>query len=295
MITLPNGYRYEAETLKLSGYRVESASGADASSGKFIGTQHYSGATGRADGVFGGEAGAYRVEVGYYDENDGKSPAAVTVAGDKASFAFDQNLGAGAPTAATHATKVTHPDIALKKGDPFSLYGKANGAEYARFDYIDFIRTGDAASTSVPSPGGSSDTGATLDAFEAQVRDLINAFRAENGKKALTDKPALNTAADEHSQDMARNDFFSHTGSDGARVGARVSEEGYKWRAVGENIAAGQSTPQKVFDAWKASDGHRANMLGNWDDIGVGYEYLANDAGSVNYHHYWTVDFALLA
>jgi uncharacterized protein YkwD len=34
-------------------------------------------------------------------------------------------------------------------------------------------------------------------------------------------------------------------------------------------------------------------MLGSWKDMGVGYEYLANDTGNVNYHHYWTVDFAL--
>jgi uncharacterized protein YkwD len=48
-----------------------------------------------------------------------------------------------------------------------------------------------------------------------------------------------------------------------------------------------------VFEAWKASSGHKDNMLGSWKDMGVGYEYLANDTGNVNYHHYWTVDFAL--
>lgn len=32
-------------------------------------------------------------------------------------------------------------------------------------------------------------------------------------------------------------------------------------------------------------------MLGSWEDVGVGYEYLANDTGGVNYHHYRTMDF----
>jgi uncharacterized protein YkwD len=288
MITLENGYRFEAEALTLSGFRIESSSVADASSGKFIATRHYSGATGNAYGKFAGEPGTYQVEVGYYDENDGKSPASVTVAGNKAQFTFDQNLGSSLPAASTHTSKVTHPSITLKNGDSFNLYGKANGGEHARFDYIDFIRS-DAVDP--PPPPSGEDTG--LDAFEAEVAVLVNEFRAQNGKTKLDVNAALSRAAEEHSEDMAWNDFFSHTGSDGSRVGARVSEEGYDWRSVGENIAAGQSTPQKVFDAWKGSSGHRANMLGSWEDMGVGYEYLANDTGSVNYHHYWTLDFGL--
>jgi uncharacterized protein YkwD len=288
MITLENGYRFEAEELALNGYRIESSSNVGASSGKFIGTRQSSGATGQANGTFTGDAGTYQVEVGYYDENDGKSPASVTVAGNKLQFTFDQNLGSSLPAASTHTTKVSHPSITLKNGDPFSLYGQANGAEYARFDYIDFIRT-----DATDSPGTDTSSGTGLEAFEAEVAKLVNAFRAQNGKKALTVDSKLNTAAEKHSDDMAFNDFFSHTGSDGSRVGARVSAAGYDWRSVGENIAAGQSTPQKVFDAWKASSGHRANMLGSWEDMGVGYEYLSSDTGKVNYHHYWTLDFAL--
>ena len=288
MAILSNGYRFEAEALTLSGYRIESSSDADASSGKFIATRHYSGATGNAYGKFAGEPGTYRVEVGYYDENDGKSPASVTVAGNKMQFTFDQNLGSSLPAPNTHTTKVTHDSITLKNGDSFSLYGKANGGEYARFDYIDFIRSDSTNPSDPPSDGD-----AGLDAFEAEVARLVNEFRGQNGKSKLDVNTKLNAAAEGHSEDMAWNDFFSHTGSDGSRVGARVSEEGYDWRGVGENIAAGQSTPQKVVDAWKASSGHRANMLNSWEDMGVGYEYLANDTGKVNYHHYWTLDFAL--
>ena len=43
---------------------------------------------------------------------------------------------------------------------------------------------------------------------------------------------------------------------------------------------------------WMGSAGHRANILNcSFRDIGVGYTYLANDTGQVNYHHYWTQDF----
>jgi uncharacterized protein YkwD len=294
MIPLPNGYRFEAESLKLQGFRIESWNKADASGGKMIATRHAHNAEGTAYGTFNGEDGTYRVEVGYYDENDGQARANVTVAGQTTKFRFDKDLDSRLPTPDTKATHVTHKSIDLEKGDPFSIFGKANGAEFARFDYIDFIRTdGDAtaapapapAPTPTPTPSGS----AGFQSFEAEVARLVNAFRMENGRKELKIKDSLNNAAEKHSVDMALNDFFSHTGSDGSRVGARVSEEGYNWRAVGENIAAGQNTPQKVVDAWKASSGHRANMLNDmWQDMGIDYAYLANDTGKVNANHYWT-------
>ena len=298
MTPLSNGYRFEAESLKLQGFRIESWNNADASGGKVIATRHAHNAEGTAYGTFNGDGGTYRVEVGYYDENDGQSGANVTVAGQTTKFRFDKDLGSSLPARDTHTTHVTHENIQLQKGDPFSIFGKANGAEFARFDYIDFIRSdGDAASAPAPEPtpaptptGGS----AGFQAFEAEVARLVNAFRVENGRKELKVEGALNKAAERHSVDMALNDFFSHTGSDGSRVGTRVSDEGYNWRGVGENIAAGHSTPQKVVDAWKASSGHRSNMLNSmWEDMGVDYAYLANDTGKVNYHHYWTLDFAL--
>lgn len=286
MITLSNGYRFEAEELSLGGFRVEWSSTAGASSDKFVATRHYSGATGNAAGTFAGDAGTYRVEVGYYDENDGQSLATVTVDGQAMQFRFDQDLGGSGAAVNTHATRITHQALELQPGDPFSVAGRANGSEYARFDYIDFIRL-DAVNPPAPPPDGN--TG--LEAFEAEVVRLLNVFRAENGKNSLTVDAALTRAAEEHSEDMALHDLFSHTGSDGAKLGTRISDEGYGWRAIGENIAAGQTTPQAVIDAWKGSSGHRANMLGSWEDVGVGYEYLANDTGTVNYHHYWTMDF----
>ena len=293
MATLSNGYRFEAEALSLSGYRIESSSTVDA--GKYIATKQYSGATGKASGTFAGDDGSYRVEVGYYDENDGKSLATVTVDGQSTSFRFDKDLGSSLPSPDTHATKVTHQSINLKNGDPFSLYGKASGAEYARFDYVDFIRLDPAtppasAPAPTPEPAPAPDNSAGFGDFEAEVARLVNAYRAQNGRNELNLDNRLNLAAEGHSEDMASNNFFSHTGSDGSRVGARVSDEGYDWRGVGENIAAGQTTPQKVFDAWKASSGHNSNMLNaSWQDMGVGY--VESDAS--RYDHYWTLDFAL--
>ena len=42
--------------------------------------------------------------------------------------------------------------------------------------------------------------------------------------------------------------------------------------AIGENIAAGQRTPQDVVDGWIASDGHCANLMNpNFEELGTGY------------------------
>ena len=137
---------------------------------------------------------------------------------------------------------------------------------------------------------GSPKTG--VQSFVGQVVELTNQFRAQNGLASLTFNSKLSDAAQTHSQNMAIQDFFSHTGKDGSSAGDRVTQAGYNWRTVAENIAAGQRTPSEVVDAWINSPGHRANMLNTTiKEIGVGYFFLAEDTGTANYNAYWTQDF----
>ncbi|GAB4124056.1 MAG: CAP domain-containing protein [Roseiflexaceae bacterium] len=128
---------------------------------------------------------------------------------------------------------------------------------------------------------------------EQQILALVNAERAAAGCPALTLNSKLTQAAYLHAQDMLQNDFFSHTGSNGSSVGTRVTAQGYPWRRVAENIAAGYNSPESVMEGWMTSDGHRANILNcNYTQLGVGYIYDANDGGSVDYNHYWVQVFA---
>ena len=125
--------------------------------------------------------------------------------------------------------------------------------------------------------------------FIEQVVELTNIERAKAGLQPLELNNQLLNAAQDHSNDMAQDDFFSHTGADGSSIGDRVRASGYQYSTTGENIAAGQTTPAQVVEGWMNSPGHRANILNpNYTEIGVGYEYLQNDTGSVNYNHYWT-------
>ncbi|MGD8943037.1 MAG: CAP domain-containing protein [Desulfobacterales bacterium] len=124
--------------------------------------------------------------------------------------------------------------------------------------------------------------------FESEVIDLVNIERDAEGLPPLSYDADLASAARGHSEDMGLQNYFNHTGLDGRTPCDRMTDAGYSWNYCGENIAAGQPTPEDVIDAWMASSGHRANILNpNFCDIGVGYAYVA----SSTYGHYWTQNF----
>ena len=98
----------------------------------------------------------------------------------------------------------------------------------------------------------------------------------------------LTQAAEAHSQDMVKNNFFAHNGSDGSTLGTRVTAAGYAWSSLGENIAAGQRTVNEVVDGWMASDGHCANIMnGTFQEIGV---VCVPGTAADTYPTYWTMD-----
>lgn len=102
------------------------------------------------------------------------------------------------------------------------------------------------------------------------ILTLVNQLRSEGCRcgsrqmppvAALTQNTKLNKAALRHAIDMHTNDFFDHTGSDGTVVADRVTDSGYSWQTVGENIAWGYQDIHSVFAGWKDSPGHCRNMM----------------------------------
>jgi len=137
---------------------------------------------------------------------------------------------------------------------------------------------------------------ADREAWEWEVVRLVNQERTSRGLAPLKRNDALDSAAYGHSQDMGVNDFFSHTGSDGSTAQERIEAAGYtSWNWIGENVAAGYSSPAAVMSAWMDSAGHQANILRtSFREIGMGYYYDASDTypgGTWGYAHYWTQDF----
>lgn len=71
----------------------------------------------------------------------------------------------------------------------------------------------------------------------------------------------LGEAAAVHSRDMARSRRLSHVGSRGETLTDRIRATGYRPRAWGENVAAGQPDAGSVVASWLDSPGHCANIM----------------------------------
>jgi uncharacterized protein YkwD len=119
-----------------------------------------------------------------------------------------------------------------------------------------------------------------------RVLELTNIERNKASLPPLRLNPQLTTAAQTHSENMARSKSISHQLPGELSLGDRISRAGYKWSAIAENVAGGQKTPELAVSAWinevPPNDGHRRNILNpNYRELGVGYS-----------NNYWTQDFA---
>lgn len=137
-----------------------------------------------------------------------------------------------------------------------------------------------------------------LAGFQQELLNRINQIRATAracGSLTYAAAPPVKwnaklfNAAAGHSAEMAAKNYFSHTSQDGRSFSQRITGAGYAWRAVGENIAAGQTSVAQVMTAWVNSPGHCANLMNrNFTEVGVAC--VKNDASS--YRYYWTMDLA---
>jgi uncharacterized YkwD family protein/spore coat assembly protein SafA len=121
-----------------------------------------------------------------------------------------------------------------------------------------------------------------IKSVENQVITLTNQQRAKNGLKPLTANWELSRVARYKAMDMRDKNYFSHTSPTYGSPFTMMKNFGIAYRAAGENIAAGQTTPQEVVTAWMNSPGHRANILStSYTQIGVGY------AAGGSQRYYW--------
>lgn len=133
--------------------------------------------------------------------------------------------------------------------------------------------------------------------FEEDVVSLINSERQKQGLVKLNYSDKLFQASLKHNNIMfdcsktyGVNSCFKHqvTLLNEESLLPRIQKTGYNPQAVAENIAWGYQTPASVVSGWMGSSGHRANILGNYKDIGC--DYL--DALNGSYQgKYWTCDF----
>jgi len=126
-------------------------------------------------------------------------------------------------------------------------------------------------------------------AIDAAITE-VNQYRGEHGRGLVTLEARLDRAALRHARAMADQDFFSHTGADGSSMGKRLTQAGYIWSLVAENIAAGQQSPKEAIGTWMDSPGHRHNILMKGViHIGLAHVSRDPDPGEVSFKDYWVM------
>jgi uncharacterized protein YkwD len=94
----------------------------------------------------------------------------------------------------------------------------------------------------------------------------------------------LAKAALSHSLDMAENNNFSHTGTDGSQFTDRIRETDFRGRPIGENIGAGYKTVEAAVEGWKNSLGHCRNLM-NPSATCFGYAMVKDPSSKWTYYH----------
>ncbi len=141
------------------------------------------------------------------------------------------------------------------------MTGSVDAATYRRIvaRYVDEVALPAATHVSVTGTYDHSDAFAVL--------ELVNQQRQANGLNTLTMNTTLLDAAMLRAAETSV--YWSHIRPNGTSC-STVVDFGY----FGENIAAGQTSPEAVMEAWMNSPGHRANILEpNFDSMGVGAFY----------------------
>lgn len=111
----------------------------------------------------------------------------------------------------------------------------------------------------------------TYQASERQFLDLMNASRKAHGRAALAASPDVAGVARNWSKRMAADGNLRHN----PKVGEQLTID---WRRWGENVGWASNGSEKSLTAvtrrlhrsFMESDGHRANILGDFNQVGVG-------------------------
>jgi uncharacterized protein YkwD len=121
-----------------------------------------------------------------------------------------------------------------------------------------------------------------------QVLDRVNQARLAEELEPLVLDPLLSAVADDFACQMIEDGFLAHTHPvDRLTPGERLTSAGYIYYAMGENLAAGQSSPEEVVTDWLTSEAHRANILSpEWREVGI----AVRRGGE--YGWYWVQEFA---
>ncbi|MCO5120790.1 MAG: CAP domain-containing protein [Burkholderiaceae bacterium] len=114
------------------------------------------------------------------------------------------------------------------------------------------------------------------------------ASRSIAARPRLTWNPVLAETARRHSESMATDGYFDHVDSQGRTVGARARDAGYRYRVVGENLAAGHATVEEALRGWLLSASHCRNLIDErFTEFGIAR--VLSPQPNDRYGAYWTL------
>lgn len=117
-----------------------------------------------------------------------------------------------------------------------------------------------------------------------------NSARAANGLGPLNLNGQLNSSAQAKAQDMANKNYWAHVSPEGTQPWYFFDQSGYAYIRAGENLAYGFMTSQGAVDGWMNSPTHRANILGDYQDVGFGIvnapDYQSSGQQTIVVAHY---------
>lgn len=99
---------------------------------------------------------------------------------------------------------------------------------------------------------------------EQAFLSAINSTRSSSGLGSLNMDGGLQAHARKHTGDMIAADEIYHSSS-----GELQSAAGSGWQKLGENVGRGGSV-SSLHQAFLDSPGHKANILGEYDYVGIG-------------------------
>lgn len=104
------------------------------------------------------------------------------------------------------------------------------------------------------------------DNIELELLDLINTYRVDNNLNPLEIIEHISYKSSEHNSYMIATNTVNHDGFTERKTNLQEVLGAYR---VGENVAYGYSSPQATLNAWIASEGHKANLEGDYTHYGV--------------------------
>lgn len=119
--------------------------------------------------------------------------------------------------------------------------------------------------------GGQRVLGYATDVSSSSLLEQTNVQRLKDHETPLTLNDQLTQAAQAKAADMAKRNYWAHVTPDGQQPWVFVQQAGYRYKAVGENLAYGFSSSSAAVNGWMNSAEHRANILnGAYSDVAFG-------------------------